>query len=126
MTPLSDSEKIDVRRHCGYPTYGNTAGGFSSWRFYQAYGLLEYRISNLSAGESVVIRRYIATLLTLETAIPRASGNLDTNQAAIWRRNENEHRDRERLFDSWRTRLCGFLGIPPGPGLQSNSHSLIV
>ena len=126
MNPLTDSEKIDARRHCGYPAYGGTASGFSSWRFYQAFGLLEYRIANLADGEVIVVRRYLHTLSGLEDGIPNAAGNLDTNQAAIWSRNQNECRDRERLYDGWRTRLCAFLGVPPGPGLHSNFPNLIV
>jgi hypothetical protein len=123
---LTDHEKIDARRHCGYPAYGGTATGFSSWRFFQVYGLLEYRLNNLAEGEANVMRTYLATLTNLEVAIPRASDNLDTNQAAVWVRNQNEFRDRERLFDDWRIRLCAFLGIPPGPGLRSNTPNLIV
>ncbi len=127
LTPFMDSEKIDVRRHCGYPAYGGTASGFSSWRFYQVYGLLEYRINNLADGEVSVVRGYLGTLAGLEAAIPRASDNLDTDQAAVWSRNQNEFRDREQLYDGWRTRLCAFLGIPPGPGLRStNSPTLVV
>ena len=123
---LADNEKIEVRRQCGYPVFGGTAAGFSSWRFYQSYGLLEYRINNLADGEISVLRRYLGTLATLEAAIPRSSDNLDTDQAAVWTRNQNEYRDRERLYDSWRIRLCGFLGLPPGPGLRCNSVSFIV
>jgi hypothetical protein len=126
LTALTDNEKIATRRHCGYPAYGGTAAGFSSWRFYQVYGLLEFRINNLADGEVTVVRRYLETLASLEAAIPRSSENLDTNQAAVWSRNPNEYRDRERLFDNWRVRLCGFLGIPPGPGVHSNSPNLIV
>jgi hypothetical protein len=126
LTALTDQEKIDTRRHCGYPAYGGTASGFSSWRFYQVYGLLEYRINNLAPGEISVVQRYLGTLCNLESAIPGASENLDTDQAAVWSRNQNEFRDREQLYDGWRTRLCAFLGIPPGPGLRSNSPSLIV
>ena len=42
---FTDAEKTDIRRHCGYPAYGAGAAGFQAWRFYQAYGLLEYRIN---------------------------------------------------------------------------------
>jgi len=83
-------------------------------------------MNNLATGEVHVVRRYLATLATLEAAIPRASENLDTDQAAVWTRNQNEYRDRERLYDNWRIRLCGFIGLPPGPGLHSNSPSLVV
>lgn len=126
MSALTDVEKVNTRRHCGYPAYGGTAGGFSSWRFYQAYGLLEYRVNNLTDPEVRVLRGYLDTLSVLEAAIPLASESLDTNQAAIWSRNQNECRDRERLYDGWRTRLCAFLGLPPGPGLRSGSPVLIV
>jgi hypothetical protein len=126
LTTLSDQQKIDTRRHCGYPAYGGTAAGFSSWRFFQIYGLLEYRINNLADGEVNVVQNYLQTLAGLEVAIPRAADNLDTDQAAVWSRNQNEYRDRERLFDGWRIRLCAFLGIPPGPGLGSNYPTLIV
>ena len=83
-------------------------------------------MNNLADGETGVLRKYLGTLTILEAAIPHASENLDTNQAAIWSRNPNECRDRERLYDGWRARLCAFLGIPPGQGLHANMPSLIV
>src|SRR5271163_2940967 len=69
LTALTDSEKIDTRRHCGYPAYGGTAAGFSSWRFYQVYGLLEFRMNNLADGEICVLRKYLASLVILENSI---------------------------------------------------------
>jgi hypothetical protein len=126
VTTLTNDEKIEARRHCGYPAYGGTAAGFASWRFYQSYGLLEYRLNNLADGEVAVLRRYLVTLAALESAIPRSSENLDTNQAAVWTRNQNESKDRELLFDSWRTRMCAFLGVPPGPGLHGKSSVSII
>lgn len=126
VTHLSDNEKIEIRRHCGYPAYGNSASGFSSWRYYQANGLLEYRIANLSDGEIVVARRYLTSLGALEAAIPGSSDNLDTAQAAIWARNANEVQDRERLYDGWCRRLCSFLGLPPGAGLKRGTGTVIV
>ena len=50
-----DSEKTDIRRFCGYPAYGATQSGFQSWRFFQAYGLLEFRLNNLSVAEVAVV-----------------------------------------------------------------------
>ena len=52
---LTDTEKTDVRRFCGYPAYGAGAAGFQNWRFYQAYGLLEFRINNLADAELTAI-----------------------------------------------------------------------
>jgi hypothetical protein len=124
--PLTDAEKTDARRFCGYPAYGVTAAGFQNWRFYQAYGLLEFRLNNLADAELAVLRRYLQTLLGLEAAIPQAAENLDTDQAAIWTRNRHEAQDRAALFDDWRRRLCGFLGIPSGPALASGGSLTLV
>jgi hypothetical protein len=125
-TGFTDAQKVDIRRFCGYPAYGSGAAGFNSWRFFQAYGTLEYRLNNLAPAEIAVALQYLSTLATLEAAIPPASANLDTESAAAWTHNENETRDRAVLFDSWRRRLCGFLGIPPGPALADAGVTLVV
>jgi hypothetical protein len=124
--PFTDEERTDLRRHTGYPAYGLGNGGFSNWRFYQAYGLLEYRIQRLSPAEETIARTYLTTLATLEAAITAASATLDTEAAAAWTRNSREIHDRTRLFDDWRRRLCGFLGIPEGPALKSTTTRLVV
>ena len=126
MNVLSDAEKVDIRRFCGYPAYGAAPAGMQSWRYFQVYGLLEFRLTNLSVPEIVITRRYLGTLTTLESAIPAASDNLDTDQASMWTRNKDEPRDRLRLLDDWRRRLCGFIGIAAGPALSSGSATLIV
>ncbi|MBU6419075.1 MAG: hypothetical protein KGQ79_05030 [Proteobacteria bacterium] len=124
---FTDGQKADVRRFCGYPAYGAGAAGFNSWRFFQAYGTLEYRMNNLAPAEVAVTLQYISTLASLEAAVPPTSDNLDTESAAAWTHNPDEMRDRINLFDGWRRRLCGFLGVPPGPALaQSGGITLVV
>jgi hypothetical protein len=124
---FTDAQKVDIRRFCGYPVFGGTPSSFQSYRFFQAYGTLEYRMQNLLPEEEAVITTvYLPNLTTLESAIPTTSDNLDTDVAAVWTHNKNELRDRERLFDSWRRRLCGFIGIPPGPALGDTGLSLVV
>ncbi len=123
---FTDCERTDIRRHCGYPAYGIGASGFQGWRFYQVYGLLEFRMNKLSGAEEAVVRHYLGTLAALERAITEAGANLDSDQAAVWTRNANEIRDRTRLFDDWRRRLCGFFGLPPGPALGDGSLTLVV
>jgi hypothetical protein len=118
---LSDTERTDVRRFCGYPAYGAGAAGNMGWRFYQAYGALEYRMSNLSDTELTVVRQFLATLRALEATVPAAADNLDTDQAAVWTRNRDEVRDRLRLLGTWSRRLCAFLGVPPGEGLEQTA-----
>jgi len=88
--------------------------------------MLEFRLTNLSDSEIVIVRRYLGNLTVLELAVPAASDNLDTDQASMWTRNKDEPADRMRLFDEWRRRLCGFLGVPVGPALSSGTASLIV
>jgi hypothetical protein len=123
---FTDSEKTDIRRFCGYPAFGAAASGFENWRFFQAYGLLEFRMNNLSDAEAAVVRPYLGTLTVLEFAVPRAGDNLDTDQAAVWTRNRDELRDRTRLFDDWRRRLCGFFGVPRGPALTDSGIAVVV
>lgn len=119
--PLSNSERVDVRRFCGYPAYGAGNSGFQSWRFFEAYGTLEYRLSNLADEELQVVRQYLANLRTLEFAVPAAGANLDTEQASVWKHNKGEVADRTRLFDDWCRRLAFFLGVPADPGLSTNA-----
>ena len=123
---FTDTEKTDIRRFCGYPAYGAGAAGFQSWRFYQAYGLLEYRMNNLSDPELAVVRRQLAVLNAMEAALPEAAAHLDTDAAATWQRNPNEPRDRQKLFDDLRRRLCGFFGLPAGPALGDVGITLVV
>ena len=127
--PFTDAEKTDIRRYCGYPAYGTGQAGFQNWRFFQAYGTLEFRLNNLAAAEIQVVRRYLATLYGLEAAIPGAGDNLDTDKASVWTHNRDEVRDRSALFDGWCSRLANFMGIPTGPnfgGGSSNTVSLVV
>jgi hypothetical protein len=123
---LTDAEKTDVRRFMGYPAFGAGASGFQGWRFYQAYGLLEYRLNNLADAEGAVLRSYLTTLRMLEQAVPDAGANLDTAQVAVWTHNPNELRERLKLFEVWRRRLCGFLGLPTGPDMVNTGITLVV
>jgi hypothetical protein len=126
LNPLTDAEKVDIRRFCGYPAYGAAPTGMQSWRYFQVYGMLEFRLANLSTAEIAVVRRYLGTLIALEVAVPATSDNLDTDQASVWTRNKDELTDRMRLLDEWRRRLGGFLGVPPGPALANGTVPLIV
>jgi hypothetical protein len=115
---FSNAEKVDIRRFCGYPTYGAGATGFQSWRYFTAYGLLEYRLNNFAAEETQTVRYLLAQMYTLESAIWNASALLGTEQAAVFIRNKNEIADRTNLFNQQRTQLCNVVGVPPGPNLH--------
>lgn len=124
-TALSDAERVDVRRFCGYPAYGSGSSGFQSWRFFDAYGTLEFRLSNFADGEVQVVRQYLATLYNLEQAVPAAAANLDTDEASVWKHNRSEVKERTRLLEDWCRRLAFFIGVPPGPGLSVSAAIII-
>lgn len=124
---FTDTEKVNIRRYCGFPVYGGQPVQAFGHRFFQHYGTLEFRMNNMLPEEEAVVRTtYLANLATLETAIVGASANLDTAQAAVWTHNKNEVRDREALYASWRRKLCAFIGIPPGPELGSGGIKVVV
>src|SRR5579875_1289673 len=110
---LTDAQRTDARRFCGYGAYGGGVYGNMGWRFFQAYGALEYRLSNLSDAELAVIANMLATCNALELALVSASDNLDTSEAAAWKHNASETDDRLELLEMWQRRLCAFLGLPP-------------
>lgn len=118
---LTPAELTDARRFCGYPAQGADPAANAGMRFYPAFGALEYRLANLSPSEETVLRAQIETLRAMEGAIPAAAEGLDTAAAGPWTRNPDEVRDRVRLFDDWRRRLCAFLGLPPGPALAGTN-----
>lgn len=122
---LSVAERVDIRRFCGYPAYGAGAAGSQSWRFFQAYGTLEYRMTNFAQEELQVVRQYLGSLYILEQGIVTAAGNLDTDKAAAWTHSRSEVADRVRLFDEWRKRLAAFIGIPADPGGAVTSSIVI-
>lgn len=123
---FTNAQKVDVRRYCGYAAYGAGPSGFQGWRFFQAAGLMEYRLNNMAPEEETVVTTYLTNLNTLEAAVPSAAANLDTDSAAVWKHNKDEVRDRLRLYDEWRKRLCQFLGVPPGPYFSGSSSVRLV
>lgn len=124
--PFSDAEKADLRRMTGYPTYGSGNAGFENWRFFQAYGLVEFRLNNLAPAEYQNARFLLSQCYPLEQAVWSASDTLNVEQAGPFRRNKNEMRERRQLFNATRRALCDALGIPPGPALGDGSVTLVV
>ncbi|QDH16789.1 hypothetical protein [Swingsia samuiensis] len=115
---LNESEKVDIRRFCGYPVIGSCDTSQGSWRFFQQEGTLEWRMNHLSSSERQQVRGYIAQLEAMELALAHSSDNLDTERAASWFHNQNEVSDRLQLFWIWRKRFCTFLGVSGGSELQ--------
>ena len=116
-TALSNSERVDVRRFCGYSVLGPNNASFESYRFFTAYGTMEYRLTNMALEELQQCRQYLGQIYLLEQAILNASSGLDTSKAAVFTRNPAEMAERRLLYRDWRVALCDFIGVPPGPAL---------
>ena len=114
---FTDAEKTNIRKHCGYSAYGNSATAFMGHRFFTSYGTMEFVMNNISPSEEAQVRVYVTALDGLETAILAAGVNMGTAAAAVWTRNAREMQDRENLYGAWRVKLCNFMGIPAGPGV---------
>ena len=137
---FTNQERVDIRRYCGYGMFGGTATPAFGWRFFTQYGTLEYKLTNLAPEEETTLRATYLTgpgsttnpsttgvsLYTLEQAVYGATANLDTDQAAVWKHNKNEVRDRRGLYNQMRFDLCSFLGIEPGPELVNSGAIRLV
>ena len=125
---FSNQERVDIRRFCGYPIFGGISSPAFGARFFKSYGTLEFKLTNPAPEEETTLRTIYLTgtnsLYALELAIFAASANMDTDQAAVWHHNKSEVRDRSALFDHVRRKLCGFLGVPPGPDLAASNSGI--
>ena len=121
---LTAAQMTDVRRFAGYAAPGTTmVVDANSDTVFVQFGVvtmsLYSRLTSLSPTEETVLTgAYLANLNSLESAIPLAGDNLDTEAAAVWKHNANEVRDRLALLAQWSLRMCVFLGVAPGPGLR--------
>lgn len=113
--PLTAAELTDTRRFCGYAVPGALL--MQDLTVQSSSNGLDTVLAGLSSTEVSVLRTiYLTNLYQLETDIVAARSDLDTNQAAVWKRNPQELAEKEQLYTDWRWRLCFFLGIAPGPG----------
>lgn len=124
---FTDAEKVDTRRHCWYPMFGDQPTQDFGYRFMQHYQTLEFRLQHFSTEEEAAFRKMLADCETLEAAVIGSTANLDTDQASVWVHNKNEVGDRQKLYDYSRQKLCSFIGIPPGPArLEGQGIRIIV
>ncbi len=125
LSTFTSAQLVDIRRFCGYPAMGDGNVVFPYPWIMRQYLALEYRMQHMTTDEgNVVVNTYLTNLYTLESAVPGSGANLDTDEAAVWKHNKNEVRDRLALFDSWRRRLCQFMGVPPGPEMSQSGNTI--
>jgi hypothetical protein len=127
---LSDSDKTDIRRHLKFPMYGDPATVATGWRYWQTYGLLEYRMNHFSVSEeNLITTMYLPTINGMEREIfANVMENLDTEQAAVWKHNKNEIADKYKLYYSVCKALNRFIFATnePTPLDEYLSHSWCV
>jgi len=115
---LIEAQKVQIRYYCGYGALGQQMLPANGYRFFTAYGEMEYKLINMQPEEEdEVVNYYLVNLQQLKTDIPTVRDNVDTKQAAVWHWNDMEFRDRRTLFNYVRLELCNFLGLVPGPHL---------
>ena len=122
---LTDAQLVDCRRYCGYGNFGQTVNPASGYRFATHYGVLEYRMANLTTNETAVVAAMLTNLNALETGVSSASANLDTEAASVWKHNKNEVADRVGLYRWARLELCAFFGVPTGPSLGKSGAMVV-
>jgi hypothetical protein len=127
---FTSAQLADIRRFCGFPPQSNGLVLFPAPWVNVQYLALDYRLQTLSVDEgNVVVNTYLTPLYTLEQAIPTFAAQVYIGVAAVFTRNPQTMKEARLAFDDWRLRLCDFLGIEPGPGLQGkggNSIQMIV
>ena len=126
---LTEQQKVDVRRHCGFPVYGNGVGASPpsfGYRYYTQYLILEYRLDNLDPDEeTTLINDYILNCNLSHAAIQTSSFNLSTDRAAVWWHNKREVKDRFELYKLQCQLMIQFLGLD-SPGKLINGISMVV
>lgn len=124
---FTEQEKIDIRRYCGFPVFGQTTSVVSfGYRYLNPYLTLEYRMNNLTVDEENTVRNvYLANLYVLEAAIPASVSNLDTDRAAVWYHNKDEVADKFRLYKLWSQLLQDFFSIE-GPARSMQGVRMVV
>lgn len=127
---LTDQQKADVRRFAGYPMLADTVADDSrdfayGWVSPGVWNTLEHRLNNIRPEEETrLVSVYLTNLALLEQDVVDSRDNVDTKQAAVWYRNEQEIAEKRDLFDDWRRRMCYFIGIAPGPSLGDGSSTI--
>lgn len=122
---LSDEDIQDTRRYCGYPVEGALP-----WRRLYEQGnsaVVDQVIASLTATQITTLQTvYLVNLRVLEAAVPNTTSNLDTAEAAVWKRNPLELQERMNLLAFWQRKLCFFLGVPGGAGIAPLAPAVFV
>jgi hypothetical protein len=118
---FTTAELVAIRKFCGYRARTTAVLVWEA-----GAGDLEYILARMEDDEAEQVRTvYLTKLQELEDNILLAGDAIDTDEAAIWKRNRNEMGDRTALYNGTRLRLCQFLGAKPGPGLGGGGCRIV-
>ena len=114
-TPLTETQRVQIRRLTGYPVKGSNAATANSnmWWYYTNYQQLEYRMEYLQPEEINEVVNLLNTCLDLENAFQQITADLSTQSAGPWVRNPKEIDDYKKQFEYWcRYLATQVLGVP--------------
>lgn len=123
---LLDIEKVSVRRLCWYGMAGSQNVQAYGYRWVQNYGILEFRMNNMSPQEEEEFRILLGQCQSLEAKLLAVACDLDTDTAGPWKRNANQLKEVRSLYKEWRLKLCQFVGLEPGPEYSTGSRTSVV
>lgn len=123
---LLDSEKVQLRRLMWYGMKGNQFTQALGYRWATAYGLMEFRMYNMTPQEEDEIRTLLAQTLTCEQNILNVSQDMDTAAAGPWKRNPKQLAENRSLFTEWRFKLLAFFALEPGPEYGRKTRSTAI
>jgi hypothetical protein len=135
---LTESQKVDMRRHLRYGPKGQpNQGTFFSYRFFTIWGLLEFRMINFTPEEELAligsgnqsspanpnfivpnsnppqfIDGYLNICNFLESQVPPTTDNLDTDKAGDWTARKEELPQRIMLYNYWVQKMADFIYVP--------------
>jgi len=115
---FTDAELVSLRFYCGFSAKGSPTGYALGIRFYPAYGAMEYRMQNLTVEEEGFVRiHFLTPLAHIETEWLNTVDNLDTDVAAVWKRNKAELSEKRSIYMRLRKDLCAYFGLMYGGDL---------
>jgi hypothetical protein len=117
---LSEAIIGKIREYCGYPVDGKKPDNFpSSFRFYQAIGCLNYRLTILSQPEIKKLEEKLFMLERYNDAMVKAEWG--TENTTTWAPGVERARKHLAEFTAARQQLCDFFQIPHGPLMYPTS-----
>jgi hypothetical protein len=114
--PLTDQDKMQIRRHLGYPLVASQAAvAFGVPRPLSTSFILEQNMNQLMEIAVGAVRSYIAQLNCIEEKLVGAQNYLVAEKLEDLTLRDNHPQLLEEEFNRWAKRLADALGVPLYP-----------